>query len=419
MSASRGNRRQVLVVSQTFVPDPAAVGQHMADVAFELARRGHAVRVYASARGYENPAAIYPSREILSGADVRRFPFASFGKKSILLRVAGTAAFHLQAFFAAMFAPRPAGIFFSTSPPLIGLPLCVAAALRRIPVVYWAMDLNPDQLIALGKIKPDHWIARVLEAANRFILRRCALVVALDRFMEQRLKGRGMSGDRILVNPPWSHEQHMGVEQGPNPFRERHGLADKFVVMYSGNHSPSNPLTTILEASLALKDDPRIRFLFIGGGSGKTEVERFIREHGLNHVLSLPYEPISELKHSLAAADVHLVSLGEGMVGIIHPCKVYGAMAVAKPVIFVGPRPSHISDLMDAHAFGEHIRHGDVAGAVAAINRFRSMAKETRDELGRVGQEILRDSLGQSRLCGRLCDAVEVALGLDRSFVNG
>jgi colanic acid biosynthesis glycosyl transferase WcaI len=199
--------KTVLVISQTFVPDPASVGQHMADVAFELARRGHRVRVYASGRGYEDPTAVYPSREMLNGADVRRFAYASFGKKSIPLRVLGTAVFMVRAFFAALFTPKLAGIFFSTSPPLIGLPMAVAGLLRRVPVVYWAMDLNPDQLIALGKIKPKSLIARVLEIINRFILRRSKLIIALDRFMADRLADRGVSRDKMLIMPPWPHEQ--------------------------------------------------------------------------------------------------------------------------------------------------------------------------------------------------------------------
>src|SRR5215469_17688991 len=158
----------LLVVSQTFIPDPASVGQHVADVALELARRGNAsgkyrVRVYASARGYENPNDIYPRRETIGQADVRRFGLASFGKKNLLLRVIGTAAFHIQAFFAALFTPRLAGIFFSTSPPLIGLPLSIVAFIRRVPTAYWAMDLNPDQLIALGKLKQSSLTAKVLE----------------------------------------------------------------------------------------------------------------------------------------------------------------------------------------------------------------------------------------------------------------
>src|SRR5436305_14666686 len=102
MPRSRTDHKTILVVSQTFVPDPASVGQHMADVALELANRGHPVRVYASGRGYEDPTAVYPRREVLHGVNVRRFPLASFGKKSIPVRVLGTAVFMVQSFFAAL-----------------------------------------------------------------------------------------------------------------------------------------------------------------------------------------------------------------------------------------------------------------------------------------------------------------------------
>jgi hypothetical protein len=350
----------------------------------------------------------------MNGADVRRFGFASFGKSSIPIRVLGTASFHIQAFFAALFTPRQAGIFFSTSPPLIGLPLCIAAMIRRVPVVYWAMDLNPDQLIALGKIKPGSFTARVLEAVNRFILHRSKLIIALDRFMVDRLTARGVPIDKMLVMPPWPQEEHIQSDLAENPFRARHGLNDRFVIMYSGNHSPSNPLTTMLDAAVKLKDDAKLVFLFVGGGHGKKQVERYIADHQLSNVISLPYQPISELKYSLTAADVHIVSLGEGMVGIIHPCKIYGAMAASKPILFLGPKPSHISDLLEAHPIGFHVAHGDLQGALNAIDRFRSMSGDERIAMGLRGQRVLEQSLSQSRLCGEFCDAVEASLNIKR-----
>jgi colanic acid biosynthesis glycosyl transferase WcaI len=401
--------KTLLIVSQTFVPDPASVGQHMADVAFEMARRGHAVRVYASGRGYEDPTAIYPRREISHGAQIRRFPLASFGKKSILRRILGTAVFHLQAFFAALFTPRLSGIFFSTSPPLIGVPMCIVAMIRRVPVVYWAMDLNPDQLIALGKLQPTSFTARFLEAANRFILRRAKLIIALDRFMTQRLLARGITAKKILTLPPWPHEEYI-QSQAENPFRDRHKLAGKFVIMYSGNHSPSNPLKTLLDAAIHLKDDPNLMFLFVGGGSGKKEVEAAIRDHNLIHTISLPYQPLSELKYSLTAADVHVVSLGDGMVGIIHPCKIYGAMTAGKPVLFFGPRPSHISDLIDEHKIGFQISHGDTQTALDTIAQLRAMPSQQFSIMGHHAQEVLHRSLSQKNLCGKFCDALESAL---------
>ncbi len=421
MAQTPVHRKTVLVVSQTFVPDPASVGQHMADVAFELARRGHPVRVYASGRGYEDPTAVYPPRETLYGADIRRFPFASFGKKTLIVRILGTAIFHIQAFLAALFTPRLAGIFFSTSPPLVGLPLSIVAMIRRVPTAYWAMDLNPDQLIALGKLEPTSFTAELLELVNRFILRRAALIVALDRFMADRLAARGVRSEQMLVIPPWPHEEHIHDEHygaagktTANPFRARHQLGDKFVIMYSGNHSPSNPLTTLLDAAVRLKEDDNIRFLFVGGGSGKKEVEAYIRDHGLTRAISLPYQPLEDLKYSLTAADVHIVSLGNPMVGIIHPCKIYGAMTAGKPVLFLGPRPSHISDLLDAHGIGIQVAHGDVDSAAGAIRKFQLMPRPQREEMGQRAQEVLERSLSQKLLSGRFCEAVEKSLGLDR-----
>jgi len=412
-----GKPKTVLVVSQVFIPDPASVGQHMADVALELARRGklsgkYNVRVYASARGFENPTTVYPRRQTIENVDVRRIPFASFGKKSILLRVLGTAVFMIQSFVAVIFTPRLAGIFFSTSPPLIGLPMAIAAAFLRVPVVYWAMDLNPDQLLALGKIKPASLTARILETVNRFILRRSALVIALDRFMADRLAARNIPRSKMLVMPPWPHDDkiHDDAATTENPFRLRHNLAGKFVIMYSGNHSPSNPLTTLLDAVVQLRDDPTLQFLFVGGGNGKKEVEEYIRKYNLTNATSLPYQPMADLKHSLSAADVHIVSLGEKMVGIIHPCKIYGAMAVGRPILFLGPRPSHISDLLDRHELGFQVSHGDTAGAVAAIQRFRTMPDEQLKSMGHTAETVLNQSLNQSLLCGQFCDRVVKAL---------
>jgi colanic acid biosynthesis glycosyl transferase WcaI len=403
----------LLVFSQTFVPDPASVGQHMADVAVEMARRGCRVRVYCSARGYDDPTVHYPKRENLHGVDVRRFPFASFGKKSILTRAMGTFTFMVQAFFVGLFTPRLGGIFFSTSPPLIGVVACLIGLLRRKPVAYWAMDLNPDQLIAMGKLTPTSFTARFLEAANRWILRRSALVVALDRFMADRLVQRAVLDGKLLVMPPWSHDDRLeNVGKESNPFVARHGLAGKFVIMYSGNHSPANPLQTLLEAIESFQTDADFRFLFVGGGVGKKSVEAFVAERGLKNVLCLPYQPLADLKFSLTSADAHVVSLGENMIGIVHPCKIYGAMAAGKPILFLGPRPSHVSDILEKHSIGWHVNHGDVAGMIATIRQIRGAQASRLEQMGLGAQEVLQRELAQEILRGRLCDRLQQALRL-------
>lgn len=413
MSSPPMGRKTLLVFSQTFVPDPASVGQHIADVTFEMARRGHRVVVYTANRGYDDPTIKYAARENLNGVEIRRLKFSSFGKKSILTRVIGTASFLLQCIFIGLFKPGVDGILFSTSPPMIGVAASIARWIRRVPIAYWAMDLNPDQLIAMGKISPRGFAARVLETVNRFILRSSSLVVALDRFMAERLSARAKLDEKMVVLPPWPHEDCIdSLAHSENPFRARHGLDGKFVIMYSGNHSPANPLRTLLEASQEVKEDDGIRFLFVGGGVGKKEIEQFIGEHGTKNVISLPYQPLAELRYSLSAADVHVVSLGEGMVGIIHPCKIYGAMAVARPILYLGPSPSHVADLLEKHSLGVQVSHGDVKGAVAAIRGLREMEPARLAEMGRTAQVVLRERLGQEILCGKFCDNLERVMGL-------
>jgi glycosyltransferase involved in cell wall biosynthesis len=385
----------------------------MHDVAVEMKQRGHRVIVVTSNRGYDDPSIRYPGREIRDGVEIRRVSFSSFGKSSFALRVLGAVLFTLQAIVHGLLAPNIGCVVVSTAPPLCGTAALAIRLLRGIPFVYWVMDLNPDQLIALESLKASSRAAWFLESVNRMILSCSAQVIALDRFMAARLESKVQIGERLRVVPPWPHEKYLGpVPHAENPFRQQHGLQGKFVFMYSGNHSSSNPLRTLLDAAVELRNDPDIRFVFVGGGLGKQEVDRYIRERGLPNVISLPYQPLERLQYSLSAADVHIVSLGNAFVGMIHPCKIYGAMASARPILFLGPNPSHVTDLLDENNIGWHIQHGDVAGTVATIREIRSSDPRTLAAMGADARGVLRSRFSQAHLCSQFCDAVERAIGV-------
>ena len=407
---------RIVILTQVYVPDPASVGQHMHDFAAAMVARGHEVIVYCSSRGYDDASRRYVRNEMRDGVRIHRYSLPIFSKKHMPLRVFGSAWAQLALLFNAMITRRVDLIFFSTSPPLIGVTATLAAKVksmfgRRVPRVYWAMDLNPDQLVAMGKVKHGSVTHRILDAANRFIIRNADLTVALDRFMDDRLRVEGRRPNKVAILPPWPHEKvQTPLPHADNWFRDKHGLQGKFVVMYSGNHSPANPLDTLLAATLAFKDDESIRFAFIGGGAGKKQVTQHIARHGLTNCLDLPYQPLADLRYSLSAADAHVVSLGADMVGIIHPCKVYGSMAVGRPILFLGPRPSHVSDLLEANDIGWHVEHGDVDGCINAIRQMKSADAACLANKGARAQEALRSSLSQQIVCGRLADEVEAIL---------
>src|SRR3954466_6126041 len=123
-------------------------------------------------------------------------------------------------------------------------------------------------------------------------------------------------------------------------------------------------------------------FLFIGGGAGMEEV----RSRNRPNVRWLPYQPFDQLRYSLAAGDVHIVSLGDPMVGIVHPCKVYGAMARARPILYLGPADSYLTEMMDEADFGWQVRHGDVSGAVAVIRAIVEADSSSLERLGASGR---------------------------------
>ena len=164
--------RTLLIISQVYVPDPASVGQHIADVAKEMARRGWRVVVYTSARGYDDPGQRYPRREFLDGVDVRRLPFSSFGKSSIAVRLLAQASFMVQAIARGIFTRGLGLVLVSTSPPFAGFGGAMLAWIRRVPLVWWVMDLNPDQMVVAGKLSPHSVLTRLFDWMNRVTLRR-------------------------------------------------------------------------------------------------------------------------------------------------------------------------------------------------------------------------------------------------------
>ncbi len=243
-------------------------------------------------RGYNDPSVKYESKELRDGVHVRRLPLSSFGKRSIVLRLLGQGSFLLQCIARGLFVGRLSCLLVSTSPPMCSVAALLISIVRRRPITYWLMDLNPDQMIEMGWIKPSSPIVKIFNWFNRRILRRSTGIVALDRFMAKRVLRKADVKDKLTVMPPWPHEGHLEVvAHADNPFRKAHGLDGKFVIMYSGNHSVCTPLRTVLDAALQLQDDPRLVFMFIGDGTGKREVDDTIAEHQPNNIRSLPYQP--------------------------------------------------------------------------------------------------------------------------------
>ena len=407
--------KNFLIITQVFRPDPAAVGQYFNEAAQAIATTGAQVTVLTANCGYDNPNEKFLEREARNGIQIRRLPLSSFGKASIPLRIFAQLSFLVQCILRGLFACKLTDLLVSTSPPMAAITAIILGFFRpTLRVHYWVMDINPDQAIALGAFPPKHPLVQALNWLNRRILRRANSIITLDRFMQARLERKlkcpsGGLRAPIQIIPLWPMDDHLKtVAHSQNSFRKKQSWDDKFVVMYSGNHSLVHPLDTILDAAEMLKDDPRFVFVFIGGGRGKEIVNARLRAQlgAANNIISLPYQSLDQIPFSLSAADLHVVSLGNEMSGIVHPCKIYGILSIGRPVIALGPKESYLSDITGGNEVGWSIRHGDVDGAVAALRKAVDQTKIDREAMGLRAQQIAIKKFSREKIVNKFLHSI-------------
>lgn len=407
-----GKRSTVLIISQVYIPDPASVGQHLHDVARELVSQNKRVIVFTQKGGYDDPSCKYQRREIIDGVEVWRLPLCAFGKKSIVWRLLGGLSLSIQSMFLGFFVPNLTHVLVSTAPPMSVIFAQFIRLFRKAKVVFWIMDLNLDQMVALGKLRQGSILVKIGDGVIRSVLRTADCVVALDTFMAKRLQDKVRDKIGLLQNlriiPPWPYEnQFISINHETNNFRKNNSLNGKFVVMYSGNISPVHPIDTLLEVIVRLKEINEIIFLFIGVDSARQKLDEFARVHGLSNLRTLPYVPLAQTQYSLSAADLHIVTMGDSMVGIVHPCKVYGIMSVGRPFLAFGPKMSHIGEILDEAPIGWLVEHGDIDGAMRILKKAWLLPRDEWKSMGDMGRELVKKKYSHEVLCHRFCQFSE------------
>jgi glycosyltransferase involved in cell wall biosynthesis len=366
---------KILLLNQVFYPDVVATAQYLSELAAALAEQSHEVTVVCGRRAYDNPEKNYPASETWRGVKICRVSSTRFGKRAKWHRAVDFASFIFSSCARLIFLPRQDVVVALTTPPLISFIGAWRAKLWSAKFCYWVMDMNPDEAIAAGWLRADSSTAKLLERMSRFSFRQASWIIALDRFMRDQIMAKGIATEKIVVLPPWSQDQDVRFDAfGREQFRQHHGLSDKFVVMYSGNHSPVHPMDTLMQAAERLQANASIIFCFVGGGSEFKRVQRWAETGKHSNVLCLPYQPLSQLSGSLSAADAHVVVMGDAMLGLVHPCKIYNMLAVGAPVIYIGPQPSHVTEILDRPGVKHpwcSVRHGESEILAEQINELR------------------------------------------------
>jgi putative colanic acid biosynthesis glycosyltransferase WcaI len=283
--------------------------------------------------------------------------------------------------------------FFLTQPPLFQIWGYLLKLIRRQAYCILVMDLYPDFAVKAGLLGKEAYSTRVLAAMSRFALKHANNVIVIGRCMQEYLHQIGVPSEHTHVIPNWANETEIyPVPHHKNHLRRELALADAFVVLYSGNLGVSHFFDDVLEVAKRLRHLIGLRFVFIGDGVRRKEVERAKRTHNLSNILLLPFQPVEHLAHSLSLGDVHFVSLRPGFEGLVVPSKTYGVLAVGRPVIYQGSPHGEIARLIIEEQIGSIVPPHDPTKLEKTVLEYY----QKRDLVERQGQAAY--SLSQSRL---------------------
>jgi glycosyltransferase involved in cell wall biosynthesis len=350
---------RLIILNQFFYPDHSATSQLMTELAESLVEQGVEVTALAGRGRYNGGERLAPEEDY-KGARIRRAWSTSFGKKNIIGRLFDYASFYLGATVALLRMPRHDIVMALTTPPLIGLVALLVGRLRGMRVVSLVQDVYPDIAVTLGALSASNPATRILDWLNRFVLRGVDRTIVLSDCMRDRIAAKVANRlSTIDVIHNWADGEKIVPLDADNPFVAANGLEGAFVVLFSGNFGNVNEFSTVLDAAHRLSARTNIVFLFIGEGAKANEIRDYAEQRGLNNIRLLSYQPLSLLPFSLAAGDVSLVTLADGLAGLSVPSKTYAILASGRPILFVGDLKSDIARLVLDNQCGAAVAAGD------------------------------------------------------------
>jgi glycosyltransferase involved in cell wall biosynthesis len=266
-----------------------------------------------------------------------------------------------------------------TDPPLISIVAWLAARLRRARLVNWLQDVFPEVATALGANPLPAPINALVLRLRDAALRAASMNVVIGEGMRERLAARGVPQSKLLVIENWAIEVlEKPLATDESQLRRSLGPGVRFVVGYSGNFGRAHEFETLVGAASLLTNREGLWFLFVGDGARLAELREGLRSRGVANATFLPQQPRERLADALAAADVHLVSLRPGLEGLIVPSKIYGIMAAARPILYVGDARGATARWLRACDIGEAVDVGDAQALAARITAFMANPEAAR-----------------------------------------
>ncbi|MDO5010171.1 MAG: glycosyltransferase family 4 protein [Intestinibacter bartlettii] len=395
-------KKKLLIYAHYFYPDVASTGQILTELADGL-KDTFDITVICVVPSYSGVVdEKYKSKRIYNeeynGIKVVRVRVPEFEKGNKISRIKNLLAYFFNSLIATFKIKKQDYIFTISQPPILGGVIGVIGKwIKGGKLIYNIQDFNPEQTMAVGYVKNKPLLNLVM-AVDKFSCKVSDKVIVVGRDMQETLKNR-FNNKKVPTNSfinNWINENEIYPLKENHPkiisFKEKYNLQDKFVIMYSGNIGLYYDLENIIKVIGNFKDNTDVIFAFVGDGTVKSKIEEYVLSNKLDNVTFIPYQDKADLIYSLNAADVHWVVNAKGIKGVSVPSKLYGVMAVGKPVLGVLDKGSEARLIVEECNCGICVEPGDYEGIKNKITNIIEN-KEKIKLLGEKGRIYLENNL--------------------------
>jgi glycosyltransferase involved in cell wall biosynthesis len=333
---------RLLVLNQYYWPGVEATAQLLTELCEALAADVEVKVVTGVLHGHENE----PRALVHNGVQIVRVPSTSFERSKLLARASNYLTYLTNALVDGLRGPRPDVVLCMTDPPIVADVALLVARRYRVPLVVISQDVFPEIAVQLKRLE-NPALMSLLRVLVRIYLRRADRLVAIGETMRLRLVAKGAPPERVRVIPNWVDTTRLSPLEKDNGWARGLGLDQKFVVMHSGNVGHAQDLDSLVRAASFLRDLDDVLITIIGTGARHAELVALAELLQVEQVRFLYYQSRQVLPQSLSAANVHVVGLAAGLAGYVVPSRLYGILAVARPVIVAADRDSETAQVVE------------------------------------------------------------------------
>jgi colanic acid biosynthesis glycosyl transferase WcaI len=297
----------------------------------------------------------------------------------------------------------------ATSPPIfVAMAGSMIGFFKRKPWVFEVRDLWPASIVAVGASKSP--LLKLVEKYELFMYLHAARVILLTHSFKRDIVDRGIDPDKVFVITNWIEVEKFHRSADTSEVRQNIGVgSDDFLLGCIDTTGMAHGLETKLEAADLCRDEPRIRFLIMGQGAKRAELEARTAEMKLENLIFKDFIPHDQVAQYLSTMDMSIVHLKlDPVFKTVIPSKIFEAMALGVPSIHAVEGES--AEIIAKAGAGVCVPSGDPQAIAEQARRF-SKDPEALQKMGRAGQHVAHTQYDRSVLAGDIINVLAPVIG--------